>query len=312
MGSLVVPSRVFLNRYRQPTACMILEDEFGAVRMIYDLFSANSEERAMTDFCQTIFKVGLCKSRIEGFREIVDEVVSEQNINEFMHSPILYSMAGMLEAPRTAHGPFDEWMEMTRRLIALGADIHGFKDDGSTLTMSIITGLADHPFDSIYIGDVWLDTLRGVGVNDSEYLGAELMHDIEFWKSQSQSETPLILRCWEISEEANKCRISWDWSISSESSVFDVLNEFKHFGPTQHSSLNDYCYPENLYNWPYVYPDWKYCEECDDEGHKPVRTPELLERTKIRFERRQRKKVFKLAKAQGPHQSPNMPGGWID
>jgi hypothetical protein len=103
------------------------------------------------------------------------------------------------------------------------------------------------------------------------------MHDIEYWKSQS--EEPLILRYWKISKEADKCRISWDWGISPELSVFDVLNEFKHFGPTQNSAYTDYFWPENLYNWPYVYPDWKYCEECDDAGFNPAGTSKLLEHT---------------------------------
>jgi hypothetical protein len=300
------------------------ENAFGAVRMIYDLFLEHSEEVTVTNFCWSIFELDGLKRRIfefdgwmpriETFREIVDKFVSEQNINEFQHSPLLFSMAMMLGTLRIAHGPSDEWMEITRRLIALGADIHGFKDNGSTLTMSIIMRLADHPFDSTYVGDVWLDTLRGVGVNDSEYLEAESMHDVEYWKSQS--EEPLILKCWKISEEANKFKISWDWSISPELSVFDVLNEFKHFGPTQHSGDKDYYWPENLHNWPYVYPDWKYCEDCDNAGFAPIlppwKTPQLLERTKIRFERRQRKKVFKLAKGQGLHRSPNMPGSWID
>jgi hypothetical protein len=286
-------------------------DELGAVQMIYDLFSAHSEERTIMDFCHTMFEVGPLKTRIElkVFREIIDEIVSKQNINESKHSPILLSVAVMLEASRTAHEPFDEWMEMTRRLIALDADIHGFKDDGSTLTMSIITGLADHPFDSTYVGDVWLDTLRGVGVNDSDYLEAELMHDSEYWKSQS--EAPLIFKCWEISEEANKYRISWDWSISPELSAFDVLNEFKHFGPTLHSAWKDYYWPENLHNWPCVYPDWKFLEERDDEGGY-IPDPPTLQRFKIRFERRQQKKAFKISKFQGLHGNPDMPGGWID
>jgi hypothetical protein len=308
MSSLAVLSRVFLNGYRRPTACITGEDEFGAVRMIYELFSANSEERTIMDFCQNMFEVRLFTLRIEEFREIIKEFVSEQNINEFSHSPILKSMEMMLGTLRTAHGPSGEWMEITRRLIALGADIHRFKEDGSSLTC-IIMGLADHPFDSIYVGDVWLDTLRGAGVNDSDYLEAEKMHSIEWWKSKPK---PLICRLFEISKAANKCRLSWDWSISPEVSAFDVLNEFKHFGPTQHSAQNDYYEPENLYNWPYVYPDWRYCEECDNEGFNPPKTPKLFERTKIRFERRQQKKAFKLAKVQRLHRSPNIPGAWID
>jgi len=263
------------------------------------------------DFCQTMFEVGLFTPRIEVFREIIKEFVSEQNINEFSHSPILKSMEMMLGTLRTAHhqhGPSDEWMEITRRLIAFGADIHRFKEDGSSLTRGIMR-LADHPFDSIYVGDVWLDILRGAGVNDSEYLEAEKLYDIEWWESQPER---LIRQLFNVSKAANKCRLSWDWSISPEVSVFDVLNEFKHFGPTQHSARNDYHYPENLHNWPYVYPDWKYCEECDSEGFNPLKTPKLFERTKIRFERRQQKKAFKLAKVQRLHRSPNIPGAWID
>jgi hypothetical protein len=285
------------------------DDEFGAVRMIYDLFFAHSEEVTASNFCFQLFELDGWKPRIEDFRELVDEFISEQNINGFQYSPLLFSMEMTLRALMTAHGPFDEWMEVTRGLIALGADIHGFKEDNSTLFTSILR-LADHPFDSTYVGDVWLDTLRGVGVNDSEYLEAEAMHGSEYWNTQSGE--PLIFLCWEVSEEGDKCKISWDWSISPELSVFDVLNEFKHFGPTQHSPGEDYHHPENLHNWPYVYPDWKYYEVFEDQGVKILDFPELLERTRIRFERRQQKKAFKLAKVQGLHRSPNVPGGWID
>lgn len=211
MGSLADLSGVFLNRYRRPTVCMPREDEMGAVRMIYDLFSAHSEEVTATEFCGEIFELDKWKPRIEGFRGLVDEFVSEQNINEFQHSPLLFSMEMMLQTLMTAHGRSDEWMEMTRRLIALGADIRRF-EKGSSLTCSIM-GLADHPFDSIYVGDVWLDILRGAGVNDSEYLEAEKMYNIEFWKSRPEG---LIRRIFEVSKETNKLRLSWDWSISQK------------------------------------------------------------------------------------------------
>jgi hypothetical protein len=274
------------------------------------LFLAHSEEVTATDFFWDIFELDGWTPRIEAFRELVDEFISEENINGFQYSPLLFSMEMTLGTLMTAHGPSDEWMEVTRHLIALGADIHGFKDDGSTLFTSIVE-LADHPFDSTYVGDVWLDTLRGVGVNDSEYLEAESMHDTEYWNAES--EEPLIFLCWEVSEEGDKCTISWDWSISPEVSVFDVLNEFKHFGPTQNSARKDYYDPENLHNWPYVYPDWKYCKDRDDKGlDPPLLTPKLLERTQIRFERRQQRKALKLARVQGLHRSRNMPGSWID
>jgi hypothetical protein len=285
---------------------MVREDELGDARMIYNLFSAHSEELAVVDFCESIFEIGSLKPGIEVFREIVDEFVSDQNINEFKHSPILFSMEMVLGTLTTAHVPSEEWMEVTRQLIALGADIQRFKDNGSTLTMSIM-GLAGHPFDSIYVGDVWLDTLRGAGVDDSEYLEAERRYNIEYWKSRPE---PLIRRSFQISK-ANKCRLSWDWIISPEVSTFDVLNEFKHFGPAEHSPMEDYYGPENLHNWPYVYPDWKYGKDCDDKGIYNPEAPKL-QRVKIRFKRRQQRKAFKLAKVQGLHRSRNMPGGWID
>jgi hypothetical protein len=292
---------------------MTTEDELRAVRMIYDLFSPHSDEFTRADLCEGLFKIGPLKPRIEVFREMVDEFVTEQNINEFEHSPIVLSMEMMLGTLSKARGLSDEWMEIIRHLIALGADIHKSEDNGSTLTMRVMD-LADHPFDSIYVGDVWLDTLRGARVDDSEYLEVERIYHFERWKSQS--EKPLIYQHFEFSEDANKSRFSWDWSISPELSVFDVLNEFKHFGPTQHRAEDDYYEPEELHNWPYVYPDWKYWEECDNAGFTPGilpwKTPKLLESTNIRFERRQRKKVFKLAKVQGLHRSSNMPGTWID
>jgi hypothetical protein len=293
---------------------MLREDRLGAMRIIYDLFVAHSEQLTIADFGQDIFEVMLWRSGIEVFREIIDEFVSEQNINHFKHSPILISIAMMLRTLETAHCPSDEWIEATRHLIALGTDIHGFKNDGSTLTTSVM-GLADHPFDSIYIGDTWLDTLREAGVDVSEHLEAEIIQHIEHPKSRT--EEILIGIEYKFSGEENKRRISWDWVFSLELGVFDVLNEFKHFGPTQHLVEDDY-YDSiihgrgKLHNWPYLYPDWIYCEYWEFGGNIDQNTSKVLKCARSRFERRQRKKALKLAKAQGLHRGPNIPGAWID
>jgi hypothetical protein len=116
-----------------------------------------------------------------------------------------------------------------------------------------------------------------------------------------------------ISEDPPK--VSWEWFIDPEGSAFDVLEEFKNFGPGLHDLQDSFWNLELARdrNWPFFYPSWQYCVQEREEGSTYETYIAIARRAEERFERRWYKKVMKLARAQGLfHKGPKIPGGWID
>jgi len=208
----------------------------------------------------------------------------------------------------------DHWQEAIQRLIALGQDLQKSSLNGGTL-LDDIMGIVDRPFDSLYLGDAWLDILRRCDVDVAEYLRNERVHH-----SIDSRTSPLLShrrfdheRYLVISEEIP--RVSWEWFIDPEGKAFDVLEEFKNFGPATHNIFSDYRCPERTENWPFIYPGWQHCAkkvawvEDEYEYNKQRRTFKLFE---DRFERHRYKKATKLTRVRGIHKGPKMPGAWID
>jgi len=167
----------------------------------------------------------------------------------------------------------------------------------------------NRPWDSLSVGREWFDILIESQIDVVEYLRTE--YRLHFDPSRS---LPMLRSEWYsdyraryliISEEPPS--ISWDWFIDAEGHAFEVLEEFKNFGPSRHDRYTEYRHPGFMYNWPYAYPVWELRTKFEEYG---LRLQQVVE---DRYERRWRRKALKLAKARGLiHQGPKMPGAWID
>jgi len=277
----------------------------------YILFSSRLEDIDKTAFCSDLFSSLSFEPTVKIFNDIVHEWVSKENINKYEVSPILMAIRMLWKSESTLS---DHWQEAIQRLIALGQDLQKSSLNGGTL-LDDIMGIVDRPFDSLYLGDAWLDILRRCDVDVAEYLRNERVHH-----SIDSRTSPLLShrrfdheRYLVISEEIP--RVSWEWFIDPEGKAFDVLEEFKNFGPATHNIFSDYRCPERTENWPFIYPGWQHCAkkvawvEDEYEYNKQRRTFKLFE---DRFERHRYKKATKLTRVRGIHKGPKMPGAWID
>ena len=277
----------------------------------YTLFALRLDDIDKTAFCSDLFSSLSFEPTVKIFNDIVQEWVSKENINKYEVSPILMAIRMLWKSEPTLS---DHWKEAIQRLIALGQDLQKSSFDGGTL-LDEIMGIVDRPFDSLYLGDAWLDILRRCNVDVAEYLRNERTHH-----SIESRPSPLLShrrfdheRYLVILEEI--LRVSWDWFIDPEGKAFDVLEEFKNFGPATHNIFSDYRCPESTENWPFIYPGWQHCAKkvawVDDEYeyNKQRRTFKLFE---DRFERHRYKKAMKLTRVRGTHKGHTMPGSWID
>jgi hypothetical protein len=243
------------------------------------------------------------------FNDMVHEWVSKENINKYGFSPIL-AATKMLWKSESIFS--DHWKEAIQRLIALGADLQKSSFDGGTMLDDIMS-IVDRPFDSSYLGNTWLDTLHKCDVDVVEYLRKERVHH-----SIDSRPLPLLYPHWRFDHERHLIIseevpiISWEWFIDPKGRAFDVLEEFKNFGPASHDHSSDYYCPENIENWPFIYPGWQYCAKRVEDGYAYDKQRRIFRLFEDRFERHQHNKAMKLARAQGIRRGPKIPGAWID
>ena len=243
---------------------------------------------------------------VESFNTMVHEWISEENINRFWCSPIEIAMRMLWEAKFTLAG---DWKEAIQHLVALGADLHKCYHAG--ILLDNIMDIVDHPFDSLDLGDQWVDTLRRSGVDVVKYLQTERtrysldsrsLHMFRPYLSLYEAERYLM-----ISEETQ--RISWDWYVDPSGKAFEVLEEFKNFGPGVYSDYYEQC--DMLELWPFIYSDWQDCARKVHLGFANLEEKRIARIFEDRMEYRQQKKDVKLARAQGVRKGQKVPGAWI-
>jgi hypothetical protein len=270
----------------------------------------------VTSFHAELFPFFFEQHGLPLFIRMVREVLTKENINDCLRPPLAIASAivGRWSLPdRNLLKP------TIQHLIALGADPHQGLEDESTLLENLMWRI-DHPWDSASVGREWLDILMGSRIDVVEYLRTE--HRLHFDPSRS---LPMLrseryhdyrARYLIISEEPPS--LSWDWFIDAEGNAFEVLEEFKNFGPGRHALYNDYYQPSSMPNWPFFYHRWHWLAERKAHGllykvqiaHAQLAHAQLAEE---RFERRWHKKGAKLARAQGlARRGLKIPGAWID
>jgi hypothetical protein len=170
---------------------------------------------------------------------------------------------------------------------------------------------ADTPVVSRSLGLAWLDILTEMRLDVVEYLRTEYCFHFDPSKSLPMLEEDFHgkyphARRLVVSEETPS--ISWDWFIDANRKAFEVLEEFKNFGPGAVDIIDWYRGCPRLCNWPFFYPRWAFIVRFRNKNSAAI-----AQFAEDRFERRWQKKAMKLARAQGILQrGPKVPGAWID
>jgi hypothetical protein len=253
------------------------------------------------------------------FKEVVDQWVTEENINIFEDSPLVGALRSMLPINFIDPGPDDisRCTLILRRLIKMGGDIHRFCPELGTSLLDEIIAATICPFEFRYLVDRWTHTLASLGIDIQSYVEAEMA----FRPLPHQRSLPSINDRQRILffSPTSYIPIWWDWQIPSDSPAYNLLEEFKHFGPPVHA-----CIPHEQYyyrwgevdNAPFDYPFWllhmlKF--EWDLHIGRPTSdTDEAVMRGRMRrFEWKVEKKLRKK-KGRRVEELQSMPGAWID
>jgi hypothetical protein len=239
---------------------------------------------------------------------MVRECLNKENINDCRFPPLALALAHFGAAkPNYRH----RWKPTVQHLVNLGSDLHQGRSSEYTLLDHLMNEV-DCPFESVSLGEKWLDILRESGVSVQEYLETEyrLHYNPVFFLPMMQVhyKTDDRPRSLVITEEPPS--LSWDWFIDPAGKACDVLEEFKNLGWGAKYLYG--CFQErNGIHWPFFYPEWQWlaCRTADREPW----LIEVVRHQNDRFERRCQRKAMKLAKAQGIlHRGPRIPGAWID
>jgi hypothetical protein len=204
-----------------------------------------------------------------------------------------------------------QWKLAIRRLIKLGSDIHQQADTNRLRLLYEILAIARSPFDSQNLFDIWLDILLSSDVDVARYLKIELkFHDEASHLIEDLESRPRHM----IFDISGRPRVYWDWWIDPQSPAYEVLEEFKNFGPAAHNPCENSWLATEGYeeNAPYFYYQMYERLVSKDATIYYVEKPEHIVAQR-RFEKRMHKKAVKLAKAQGLCMKVHrIPGAWIE
>lgn len=279
------------------------------------LFTSRYDDIDITEYCYALFSQPECfQPTVQLFNDLVDEFVSRETVNKFKDTPIKLAMRMLwISEPKL----YDEWKKVIRHIIGLGADISNGQGSEGTL-LDDIMNLVARPVDSLYLGREWLDVLSKSNVDLRKYLRTESslrFEEIESsWMLRPDFRSDYRPRGINISEEPPS--VSWDWYIDPAGPAYELLTEFKDFGPIPSDFIyfgylddDDLFVEEEDQNWPFFFSLWQ------DRLRKGWRDPMTLKFGRLveaRFENRQRKKAKKLANDRKNFRSLKMPGSWIE
>jgi hypothetical protein len=278
----------------------------------YDIISRHTRNLDSADFSTGLFKTAFVDIPVDLFTRMVHEWVTEENINDCVCPPLAIAVKRLGESLPYQCPP---WKSTILHLIRLGSNLQRGSIEGITILDDLMNG-AHTPFESKSLGLAWLDILTELRLDVVEYLRTEYYFHVDPSKSlpmlEGKKSTDFRARRLVVSEETPA--ISWDWFIDSNGKAFEVLEEFKNFGP---SVVDDISWLVGdhilLCNWPFLYPRWAFDMTDGTFRSWDKIIAELAQLAEDRFERRWHKKAMKLARAQGLLQrGPKVPGAWID
>jgi hypothetical protein len=277
----------------------------------YDVISCHMRNLDSTDFSTWLFGSTYGETPVDLFTKMVREWFTKENINDCVCPPLAMAVKRFGESHPF---PYPQWKSIIFDLIDLGSNLQRGSKKGTTILDDLMNG-ADTPFKSKVLGLAWLDILTELRLDVAEYLRTE--HCIHFDPSKSlpmlegNEETDFRARRLIVSEEPPA--ISWDWFIDANGKAFEVLEEFKNFGPGAVDRVDWYHGCPMLCNWPFFYSRWDFYWTRASFRTRNEDPPAIVQLAEDRFERRWQKKAMKLARAQGILQrGPKVPGAWID
>jgi len=280
------------------------------IRNTYTLFTSRPESIDLASASPMIFS--LQRTSLDTFNFLSNSYVTSENINYYSQPPILCAFRCMIH--HSSSDSLSGWKMAIRRLISLGADIHKSFGDKYTF-LDAIMDLADTPFESADLGSEWLGLLAEAGIDVVAYLRIERAIHFEGLNTLPKirmSGRHLRERVLIISEEGERMGVRTDWAMDSQSKAFEVLHEFRHFGPMHHSKRSDCWEPEVMYNWPYLYPRWQSYVDSVHLGTMENELRAVTELSARRYEQRWQKKAVRHLRTQGIKKDPKVPGAWID
>jgi hypothetical protein len=285
----------------KPSQCLkIWPSSLESTKDIIHLFKSLASRFPNGDISERCISTELFSLRnwfigLEEFNYYVDECVSAQNINDFKISPILTAAERMRDSDdfQTRRG----WRSAIQSLIAMGADVHKCDERKQSLLDRIVL-LANDPFDSAELGAEWLDILREASVDVAQYLQTELIiHKKTSGMLCFEPPSGTLYKKHLVISNGATTGASWDWFIDSKVQTYEVLNEFKYLYWGGYSIYDTYGPIPN----PEIPPV--------PQSYKQIAEAPLAE---ARWERRQRKKASKFARALGIQKGPRVPGAWIE
>jgi hypothetical protein len=293
-------------------------DDPSELRATYSLFTSRCEYFDETDFLSHLFIDPNLEITLKTFEGLVHGLVSKVNIDAFETSPLSTAMKMFHKSDPDSR---NAWKELIYSILSLGPDLHNSYDWGGGTVLSQILDIAKSSFESEEVGEEWLAILEDFGINIAEYLGTERLCQYKLglvpilsppWSNVFEDEVYNNIRYQYINFSDDVPRISWDWYIHPGRPAFEVLHEFRNFGPGHLDAREDYQSPEAMFNWPYFYPRWQSCLQTSSEYITKEMKSSLVELFKARFERRWFRKVQKFQRAQGFGKNLKIPGAWTD
>ena len=276
----------------------------------------DKDDEDIVKFCIEYF-LTLQDCSVEVFRSRVEKWVTEENVNLFNPSPLEVVTRRLCNLSIDLI-EFHKWKDIAFYLIAKKAEFHILDDErhGNTCLLEVAVTSVAHAFDAQITCTRFLEMLDASNVDLAEYLTFELQHHLE---GLLAPEKPIFIKhelLWDESPDPRTIKLdiyeekpfslSWDWWLDPKETAFIVCHEFRHFGRAEHFLYSESGYPEGLFHWPFIYPDWAI------DLNRLINEEGIPKRFQQRFDHRWQKKKIKQAKIQGTYKKPKMPGTWID
>jgi hypothetical protein len=249
---------------------------------------------------------------VEDLHSRVEKWVTEENVNLFEPTPLEVVTLRLCDLSIDP----DELRKLMDVASYLTAKKAKFRDIRSTMGRQVCLIeaaliLGENVFDAQIIGSRLLEMLDASHVDLAEYLAAERQHHLE---GSLAPDIAMLKRKAEAIElricEQQPFSLSWDWWVDPKGLAFEALHEFRHFGLGQHDLWGNYWRPEEMMNWPFIYPG-RTAPIQKLPGRYVGKAEAVLQHFQQRSDHRWRKKMIKQARINGTYKKSKMPGAWI-
>lgn len=117
-----------------------------------------------------------CYANLSYLEFLIDFFATKQNVNEYIYSPLQAVATAIRERYSYAIFTTEDFQcgkTLIRKLISLGASIHYRDYAGRSILNQLMTS-TNNPFDSMFLGEFWLDAFSQAGVDILQYMCVEI------------------------------------------------------------------------------------------------------------------------------------------